>query len=48
MDAPLVEGEDSNLYDVCVQVNKSRQRLIHESLRTEIERSLEIDSRGLM
>jgi RNA polymerase primary sigma factor len=31
MDAPLVEGEDSNLY----------RELIHESLRTEIERSLE-------
>jgi len=35
MDAPLVEGEDSNLYDVL------RSSLLHESLRTEIERALE-------
>jgi RNA polymerase primary sigma factor len=42
MDAPLVEGEDSNLYDV-LRSGESliRQKLIHESLRTEIERSLE-------
>ncbi len=43
MDAPLVEGEDSNLYDVLrsgESPNPDRE-LIHESLRTEIERSLE-------
>jgi RNA polymerase primary sigma factor len=42
MDAPL-EGEDSNLYDVLRSgISKPRHReLIHESLRTEIERSLE-------
>jgi RNA polymerase primary sigma factor len=42
MDAPLVEGEDSNLYDVLrsgESPNPDRE-LIHESLR-EIERSLE-------
>jgi RNA polymerase primary sigma factor len=40
---PLVEGEDSNLYDVLrsgESPNPDRE-LIHESLRTEIERSLE-------
>jgi RNA polymerase primary sigma factor len=43
MDAPLVEGEDSNLYDVLrsgESPNPDRE-LINESLRTEIERSLE-------
>ncbi|HUH50965.1 MAG TPA: sigma-70 family RNA polymerase sigma factor [Flavobacterium sp.] len=43
MDAPLVEGEDSNLYDVLrsgESPNPDRV-LIHESLRTEIERALE-------
>ncbi|HRA71741.1 MAG TPA: sigma-70 family RNA polymerase sigma factor [Flavobacterium sp.] len=43
MDAPLVEGEDSNLYDVLrsgESPNPDRS-LIQESLRTEIERSLE-------
>lgn len=43
MDAPLVEGEDSNLYDVLrsgESPNPDRE-LILESLRTEIERSLE-------
>ncbi len=43
MDAPLVEGEDSNLYDVLRSgeyPNPDRE-LIHESLQTEIERALE-------
>ncbi len=43
MDAPLVEGEDSNLYDVLrsgESPNPDRE-LISESLRTEIERALE-------
>jgi RNA polymerase primary sigma factor len=43
MDAPLVEGEDSNLYDVLrsgESPNPDRS-LIQESLRTEVERSLE-------
>ncbi|MFL2575993.1 MAG: RNA polymerase sigma factor RpoD/SigA [Flavobacteriaceae bacterium] len=43
MDAPLVEGEDSNLYDVLrsgESPNPDRE-LMHESLRTEIERALE-------
>ena len=43
MDAPLVEGEDSNLYDVLrsgESLNPDRD-LLHESLRTEIERALE-------
>lgn len=43
MDAPLVEGEDSNLYDVLrsgESPNPDRQ-LLHESLRIEIERALE-------
>jgi len=43
MDAPLVEGEDSNLYDVLrsgESPNPDRV-LMHESLRTEIERALE-------
>ncbi|WP_456439489.1 sigma-70 family RNA polymerase sigma factor [Psychroserpens sp.] len=43
MDAPLVQGEDSNLYDV-LRSNESPnpdRDLLHESLRTEIERALE-------
>ena len=43
MDAPLVEGEDSNLYDV-IRSNESPnpdKELMLASLRTEIERSLE-------
>ena len=43
MDAPLVEGEDSNLYDVLntgESPNPDRM-LLHESLKTEIERALE-------
>ena len=43
MDAPLVEGEDSNLYDVLnsgESPNPDRV-LLHESLRTEIERALD-------
>src|SRR5690606_36456256 len=43
MDARLVEGEDSNLYDVLrsgESPNPDRE-LLHESLRTEIERALE-------
>ena len=43
MDALLVEGEDSNLYDVLrsgESPNPDRV-LMHESLRTEIERALE-------
>ena len=42
MDAPLVEGEDSNLYDV-IRSNESPnpdKSLILDSLRTEIERAL--------
>ena len=43
MDAPLVEGEDSNLYDgLCSGESPNPDRkLLHESLRTEIERALE-------
>ncbi|MCK0158667.1 sigma-70 family RNA polymerase sigma factor [Cellulophaga sp. F20128] len=43
MDAPLIDGEDSNLYDVLrsgESPNPDRELLI-ESLRTEIERALE-------
>ena len=43
MDAPLIEGEDSNLYDVLnfgESPNPDRD-LIQESLQTEIERALE-------
>ena len=43
MDAPLVEGEDSNLYDVLnsgESPNPDRS-LLHESLKTERERALE-------
>ena len=43
MDAPLVEGEDSNLYDVLNSGESPtpEKTLLHESLRTEIERALE-------
>jgi RNA polymerase primary sigma factor len=43
MDAPLVEGEDSNLYDVLRSGESPNpdRNLIQDSLRTEIERSLE-------
>ena len=43
MDAPLVEGEDSNLYDVLRSGESPNpdRNLLHESLRTEIERDLE-------
>ncbi|NPA42639.1 MAG: sigma-70 family RNA polymerase sigma factor [Chlorobi bacterium] len=42
MDAPLVEGEDSNLYDVmrASDVPNPDKELMQESLRTEIERAL--------
>ena len=43
MDAPLVEGEDSNLYDVLRSGESPNpdKELLHGSLRTEIERALE-------
>jgi len=43
MDAPLVEGEDSNLYDVLNfgESPNPDKNLLHESLQTEIERALE-------
>jgi RNA polymerase primary sigma factor len=43
MDAPLVECEDSNLYDVLRSGESPNpdKDLLHESLRTEIERALE-------
>ncbi len=43
MDAPLVEGEDSNLYDVLNfgESPNPDKELLQESLRTEIERALE-------
>lgn len=43
MDAPLLEGEDSNLYDVLRSGESPNpdKNLLHESLRTEIERALE-------
>lgn len=43
MDAPLVEGEDSNLYDVLRSGESPNpdKNLLYESLRTEIERALE-------
>ncbi|NPA45669.1 MAG: RNA polymerase sigma factor RpoD/SigA [Chlorobi bacterium] len=42
MDAPLVEGEDSNLYDVLKAGDMPHpdHELMQESLRTEIERAL--------
>jgi RNA polymerase primary sigma factor len=43
MDAPLIEGEDSNLYDVLNSGESPNpdKELIHESLRIEINRALE-------
>jgi len=43
MDAPLVEGEDSNLYDVLRSGESPNpdRALLQESLQTEIERALE-------
>ncbi len=43
MDAPLIEGEDSNLYDVLNSGESPNpdKNLLHESLRVEIERALE-------
>lgn len=43
MDAPLIEGEDSNLYDVLRSGESPNpdQLLLHESLKVEIERALE-------
>ncbi len=43
MDAPLVEGEDSNLYDVLRSGESPNpdKDLLHESLKVEIERALE-------
>ncbi|NQY30824.1 MAG: sigma-70 family RNA polymerase sigma factor [Flavobacteriaceae bacterium] len=43
MDAPLVEGEDSNLYDVLRSGESPNpdRALLHESLRTEITRALQ-------
>lgn len=43
MDAPLIEGEDSNLYDVLRSGESPNpdRLLLHESLKIEIERALE-------
>jgi RNA polymerase primary sigma factor len=43
MDAPLVQGEDSSLYDVMVNSDspKADFDLMKESLQTEIERTLD-------
>lgn len=43
MDAPLIEGEDSNLYDVLNSGESPNpdRTLLHESLKVEIERALE-------
>ena len=43
MDAPLIDGEDSNLYVVLRSGESPNpdKELLHESLRTEIERALE-------
>ena len=43
MDAPLIEGEDSNLYDVLRSGESPNpdKNLVHESLRIEIERALD-------
>ena len=43
MDAPLIEGEDSNLYDVLNSGESPNpdRLLLHESLRIEINRALE-------
>ena len=42
MDAPLIEGEDSNLYDVLNSGESPNpdKKLLHESLRIEINRAL--------
>lgn len=44
MDQPLVQGEDSNMYDVMENRDspKADEKLLKESLRQEIERSLHI------
>ena len=43
MDAPLIEGEDSNLYDILNSGESPNpdRKLLHESLRIEINRALE-------
>ncbi len=43
MDAPLIQGEDSNLYDVLRSGESPNpdKNLLHESLKVEIERALE-------
>ena len=43
MDAPLIDGEDSNLYDVLRSGESPNpdKELLHDSLRAEIERALE-------
>lgn len=43
MDAPLKEGEDYNLYDVLNEGESPNpdKKLLHESLKTEIERALD-------
>ena len=43
MDAPLIQGEDSNLYDVLRSGESPNpdKSLLHESLKVEIERALE-------
>jgi RNA polymerase primary sigma factor len=43
MDAPLIEGENSNLYDVLRSGESPNpdRNLVHESLRIEIERALD-------
>ena len=43
MDAPLIEGEDSNLYDVLCSGESPNpdRKLLHESLTVEILRALE-------
>ena len=43
MDAPLIEGEDSNLYDVLNSGESPNpdRKLLHESLKIEINRALE-------
>lgn len=43
MDAPLIEGEDSNLYDVLCSGESPNpdRKLLHESLKVEILRALE-------
>ncbi len=43
MDAPLIDGEDSDMYDVLRSGDSPNpdRALLHESLKTEIERALE-------